>query len=64
MTDAARGDRVMFDDPIYGNKTGTVVGVLHYADMPTTAVIDVDHPLAGVQWSVPIGDLTLLKAAA
>jgi hypothetical protein len=55
--DFARGDRVTFEDEIYGKKNGTVVGIMHYADMPTTAVIDVDHDLGGVHWSVPIDDL-------
>lgn len=59
--DFNRGDCVVFEDEIYGTHTGKVVGILHYADTPTTAVIDVDHELAGVQWSVPIGDLRPLR---
>jgi hypothetical protein len=64
VTDVSRGDRVEFEDEIYGKKTGKVLGVLHFADVPTAAVIELDGSLAGMAWSVPIDEVKLLKAAA
>jgi hypothetical protein len=57
----APGDRVGFDDAQDGPQTGTVISFVDSGRAPATVLIEVDHSLPGVTWTVPVPDLSPLE---
>ncbi len=58
----AIGNTVTFDSE-HGPQTGKVRGLIPNAAHPTSAVIDVDHTLEGMMWTMPVNDLLIVDAA-